>query len=150
MNQPRTERGPHPLTRVLGALLLCALLIASLNAPLRAQTHKVAAAENVVRAVGVYEWTGEMAKAAASRLIPVSLFIDGKLDAEENGATRPLLSTHDRVLLGANSVQPDLEFPGLIDEVAIFARALSAEDVHGMFDAGSPIGPVRGESSKNK
>jgi hypothetical protein len=33
-----------------------------------------------VRAVGVYEWTGDMAKPAASRLIPVSLFIDGKLE----------------------------------------------------------------------
>jgi hypothetical protein len=44
-----------------------------------AQTHKVAKPENVVRAVGVYEWTGDMAKPTASRLVPVSLFIDGKL-----------------------------------------------------------------------
>ena len=64
MDQHRTQRGPHASARALGALLLCALPIASLNAPLRAQTHKVAAAENVVRAGGVYEWTGEMAKAA--------------------------------------------------------------------------------------
>jgi hypothetical protein len=90
MNQPRTERGPHPLTRVLGALLLCALLIASLNAPLRAQTHKVAAVENVVRAVAVYEWTGEMAKPVASRLIPVSLFIDGKLEEADIYLARPV------------------------------------------------------------
>ena len=33
MNQPRTQRGPHSLTRALGALLLCALLIASLTRP---------------------------------------------------------------------------------------------------------------------
>ena len=26
------------------------------------QTHKVAAPENVVRAVGVYEWTGDLTK----------------------------------------------------------------------------------------
>jgi len=51
-----------------------------LAAPLFAQTHKVSKPENVVRAVGVYEWTGDMAKPAASRLIPVSLFIDGKLE----------------------------------------------------------------------
>jgi hypothetical protein len=44
-----------------------------------AQTHKVAKPEDVVRAVAVYEWTGEMAKPTASRLIPISLFIDGKL-----------------------------------------------------------------------
>jgi hypothetical protein len=90
MNQPRTERGPHPLTPALGALLLCALLIASLNAPLRAQTHKVSAAENVVRAVGVYEWTGDMAKPVASRLIPVSLFIDGKLEDADVYLARPV------------------------------------------------------------
>ncbi|MDP9049303.1 MAG: hypothetical protein M3O31_01060 [Acidobacteriota bacterium] len=47
--------------------------------PLPAQTHKVSKPETVVRAVGVYEWTGDMAKPAASRLIPVSLFIDGRL-----------------------------------------------------------------------
>jgi hypothetical protein len=47
--------------------------------PSLAQTHKAAAPEKVVRAVGVYEWTGDMAKPTASRLIPVSLFIDGKL-----------------------------------------------------------------------
>jgi hypothetical protein len=45
-----------------------------------AQTHKVAEQQDVVRAVGVYEWTGDMAKPAASRLIPVSLFIGSKLE----------------------------------------------------------------------
>ncbi len=47
--------------------------------PVLAQTHKVAKPQDVVRAVGVYEWTGDMAKPSASRLIPVSLFIDGRL-----------------------------------------------------------------------
>src|ERR1700750_3276507 len=45
-----------------------------------AQMHKVAKPEQVVRAVGVYEWTGDFAKPTASRLIPVSLFIDGKIE----------------------------------------------------------------------
>jgi hypothetical protein len=44
-----------------------------------AQMHKVAKPQQVVRAVGVYEWTGDMAKPTASRLIPVSLFINGSL-----------------------------------------------------------------------
>jgi hypothetical protein len=44
-----------------------------------AQTHKVAKPESVVRAVGVYEWTGELAKPAASRFIPVTVYIDGQL-----------------------------------------------------------------------
>ncbi len=86
MNQPRTERGSHASTRVLGALLLC---IAA-SGPLRAQTHKVAAPENVVRAVGVYEWTGDMAKPVASRLIPVSLFIDSKFEDAAVYLARPV------------------------------------------------------------
>ncbi|MGA1982068.1 MAG: hypothetical protein ABSG84_06320 [Acidobacteriaceae bacterium] len=76
MNLDRSERGLRALAGVPGALAMVALLCA----PLDAQTHKVAQQQNVVRAVGVYEWTGDMAKPTASRLIPVSLFIDGKLD----------------------------------------------------------------------
>ena len=86
MNQPRTQRGPRSLARALGALLLCV----AASAPLRAQTHKVAAPENVVRAVGVYEWTGDMAKPTASRLIPVSLFIDGKFEDAAVYLARPV------------------------------------------------------------
>jgi hypothetical protein len=44
-----------------------------------AQTHKVTTPDSVVRAIGVYEWTGDLAKPTASRLVPVSLFIDGQL-----------------------------------------------------------------------
>lgn len=44
-----------------------------------AQTHKVTTPDSVVRAVGVYEWTGDLAKPTGSRLVPVSLFIDGQL-----------------------------------------------------------------------
>src|ERR1700679_277880 len=40
-----------------------------------AQMHKVAKPEQVVRAIGVYEWTGDFGKPTASRLIPVSLYI---------------------------------------------------------------------------
>lgn len=43
-----------------------------------AQTHKVSKPEQVVRAVGVYEWTGDLAKPKASRFIPVSVFIEGE------------------------------------------------------------------------
>jgi hypothetical protein len=75
MSPDRTERGLRPVSKILGALAIAASTIA----PLCAQTHKVTKPENVVRSIGVYEWTGDMAKPAASRLIPVSLFIDGKL-----------------------------------------------------------------------
>ena len=55
-----------------------------------AQMHKVAKPEQVVRAVGVYEWTGDFAKPTASRLIPVSLFIEGKLEDAGVYVARPI------------------------------------------------------------
>ena len=54
------------------------------------QTHKVAKPEDVVRAVGVYEWTGDMAKPAASRLIPVTVFIDGQMQDAGEYLARPV------------------------------------------------------------
>ena len=61
-----------------------------LTGPIWAQMHKVAKPEQVVRAVGVYEWTGDFAKPTASRLIPVSLFIDGKLEDAGIYVARPV------------------------------------------------------------
>jgi hypothetical protein len=52
--------------------------------------HKVAKPQQVVRAVGVYEWTGDFAKPAASRLIPVSLFIEGKFEDAGIYIARPV------------------------------------------------------------
>ena len=61
---------------------ICALLsISALICPsLRAQTHKVDAPDKVTRAIGVYEWTGDLAKPTAARLIPVSLFINSHFE----------------------------------------------------------------------
>ncbi len=55
-----------------------------------AQTHKVEKPETVVRAVGVYEWTGDLTKPAASRLIPVSLYINGELQDAAVYEPRPI------------------------------------------------------------
>ena len=55
-----------------------------------AQMHKVAKPETVVRAVGVYEWTGDLAKPNASRLIPVTLYIDKKLEDAGLYLARPV------------------------------------------------------------
>lgn len=53
-----------------------------------AQTHKTASApETVVRAIGVYEWTGDLTKPTASRFMPVTVFIDG--DLEDAGLYKP-------------------------------------------------------------
>lgn len=54
------------------------------------QMHKVEAAEPVVRAVSVYEWIGERSKPTASRLIPVTLFIDGSFEDAGVYLARPI------------------------------------------------------------
>ncbi len=46
----------------------------------RAQTHAVKKPETVVRAVAVYEFTGEPGKVTASRIVPVSVFINGQFE----------------------------------------------------------------------
>jgi len=76
MRQEKTKRGWSSL---FGALLAFGVLVPICGIA-SAQMHKVAKPETVVRAIGVYEWTGDMAKPTASRLIPVSLFIDDKLE----------------------------------------------------------------------
>ena len=55
-----------------------------------AQMHKVAKPEQVVRAIGVYEWTGDFGKPTASRLIPVSLYIEGKFEDAGVYIARPV------------------------------------------------------------
>jgi hypothetical protein len=60
------------------------LLLLLVSAAIHAQTHHVAAPEQVTRSVAVWEWTGDLAKPVAARLIPVSLFIEG---AFQDGGT---------------------------------------------------------------
>ncbi|HEY5329817.1 MAG TPA: hypothetical protein VIJ79_08045 [Acidobacteriaceae bacterium] len=68
-------------------LLALAMLLA---ATAQAQMHHVEAPENVTRSVGVYEWTGDLAKPVAARLIPVSLFIDGGFEDGGTYYSRPV------------------------------------------------------------
>jgi hypothetical protein len=75
-------------------LLLAATVISGLGliaiTPVFAQMHKVAKPEDIVRAVGVYEWTGDRAKPTASRLIPVTVFIDGEFQDAGVYLSRPV------------------------------------------------------------
>jgi hypothetical protein len=66
----------HSRTPICGLFGIGALLLS----PLHAQTHKVEAPDKVTRAIGVYEWTGELPKPTAARLIPVSLFINSHFE----------------------------------------------------------------------
>src|ERR1700744_6137234 len=92
-----------------------------------AQMHKVAKPEQVVRAVGVYEWTGDFAKPNASRLIPVSLYIDGQFQDAGIYIARPvpfaLLSGNVKELESAGVGK------GLFD--LVYARHLQATDATG-------------------
>jgi len=65
-------------------------LIALLAATAAAQTHRVEAPDKVIRAIGVYEWTGDLAHPTAARLIPVSLFIDGAFQDAGTYYARPM------------------------------------------------------------
>ncbi len=95
-----------------------------------AQMHVVKKPETVVRAVGVYEWTGEEGKPKASRLMPVTLFIDGHLEDASVYLARPVpfaLETGTIFELD-QAGKPE----GLLE--LSFARHLSAEG--GEFDDG--------------
>lgn len=72
------------------AAVVCAATLFSFFPGLRAQVHKVTKPQKVVRAVGVYEWTGDLAKPAGSRLIPVSLFIDGRFQDADIYESNPI------------------------------------------------------------
>jgi hypothetical protein len=72
------------------AAAVCAAALFSLVAGLPAQVHKVTKPQKVVRAVGVYEWTGDLAKPAGSRLIPASLFIDGRFQDADIYEANPI------------------------------------------------------------
>ena len=89
-----------------------------------AQTHKVAKPESVVRAVGVYEWTGDLAKPNASRLIPVSLAINGKLEDAGVYMARPipfaLLPGNDYLLESAGMDRGSVAL--------LYARHLAGDD----------------------
>jgi hypothetical protein len=76
--------------------VLAGLAAAAACAPARAQTHAVKKPETVVRAVAVYEWTGDEAKPTASRLVPVSIFIDNQMEDAGVYLARPVPFALDR------------------------------------------------------
>lgn len=69
-----------------------ALVLAALTIPVAAgaQTHAVKQSETVVRAVAVFEWTGDEAKPTASRVVPVSVFINNQLEDAGIYMARPV------------------------------------------------------------
>jgi hypothetical protein len=119
----------HRLLRFLGFGF--AVMVVGIS-PAHGQMHKVAPPENVVRAVGVYEWTGDMAKPTASRLIPVSLFIEGHLEDAGVYMARPVPFALDTGTV--YEVDQAGIAKGLID--LRFARHLESADLATVFDDG--------------
>jgi hypothetical protein len=76
--------------------ILLAMMGALLPAAAEAQTHVVKKPETVVRAIAVYEWTGDEAKPTASRLVPVSIFINNELRDAGLYLARPVPFALDR------------------------------------------------------
>jgi len=112
------------------AILATGLCLAA--CPLAAQMHKVSPPENVVRAIGVYEWTGDMVKPNASRLIPVSLFINGHLEDAGVYLARPVPFALDQG--NVYEIQQAGVAKGTVD--LLFARHLEAQGGTSLYDDG--------------
>ncbi len=76
------------VSRAACLLLAAGAVLGGLAA--RAQTHKVQKPEDVLRAVGVYEWTGDLTKPTANRLVPVTIFANGELRDAGVYLSRPI------------------------------------------------------------
>jgi hypothetical protein len=96
------------------------------------QMHKVAKPETVVRAVGVYEWTGDLAKPTASRLIPVSIYIDQHLEDAGLYLARPVPFALD----SGNVYELDQSGVPKGNLDLLFARHLQATNVAESYDDG--------------
>ena len=118
------------MKRMLSGVAVVACVVAA-----HAQTHKVAKPQDVVRAVGVYEWTGDLAKPTASRLIPITVYIDGKLEDGGEYLARPvpfaLLSGNLYELDQAGLTKGNLELA-----YARHMRALDTATGESLFDDG--------------
>jgi hypothetical protein len=121
------------MKRMLSGAVVAGCVVAAVCAP--AQTHKVAKTQDVVRAVGVYEWTGDLAKPTASRLIPVTVFIDGKLEDGGEYLARPV----PFALLSGNLYELDLAGLSKGNLELAYARHMRAVDTatgESVFDDG--------------
>jgi len=105
--------------RILSAITGAAIAAA---ATCMAQTHKVESRpETVVRAIGVYEWTGSLAKPTGIRFMPVTVFIDGDLEDAGNYKPQPV----PFALLSGNIYE--LEDAGLSKGTVVLESALHAK-----------------------
>jgi len=80
MRTYRRQLIPLPRRPIQESMKRLSFLFLLATLPSQAQMHRVARPDSVTRAVGVYEWTGDLAKPTAARLIPISLFLSGHFE----------------------------------------------------------------------
>ncbi len=66
----------------------------------------------------------------------MSLYVDGTLDASQ-AATGSILQTSDGLTIGNDAAQPGLLWNGLMDEVSLYNRALTSNEIAAIYNAGS-------------
>jgi len=69
----------------------------------------------------------------------IRIFVDGVEDAEPVPYDGGITTNQDDVWIGGNSDKPGREFDGLIDEVALWNRALTVTEIDGLFNDGMGI-----------
>ena len=114
-----------------------------------AQMHKVTNPDTVVRAVGVYEWTGDLTKPTGSRFVPVTVFIDGEIQDAGIYLPRPV----PFALLSGNIYE--LEDAGLGKGTLVLETALKATTPDGapsasFIDGWTAYGSYKAPASQRK
>ena len=72
--------------------------------------------------------------------LKMTLYVDGK-QAAEMDAPAKLLETSDEIRIGAREAlngEAPANLEGRVDEVAIFRRVLTPDEIRAMYDAGKP------------
>ena len=67
----------------------------------------------------------------------ISVYIDGKLESQEK-ATGKISTNSSSVTIGQNGQYSDRFFNGWLDELGVFKRALSKEEIEKLFEQGKP------------
>jgi hypothetical protein len=122
-------------------------------APLRAQMHKVAAPDQVTRAVGVYEYVGDAQHPRAARFIPVSLFIGGHFEDAGVYLARPIpfaIQTGFRYELQKSGTQQNFLDLLVARNFASSAAAAAQSFDDGWFAYGHVVPPTPPRTAKLK
>ena len=121
--------------------------------PMAAQMHKVAAPEQVTRAVGVYEYVGDPLHPRAARFIPVSLFIGGHFEDAGVYLARPIpfaIQSGFRYELQKSGTQQDFLDLIVARNFASSAAAAAQSFDDGWFAYGRVVPPTPAKSAKLK